>query len=113
MLKRKLQDTQRLKVNQVLLFGTITQKGDIGKSKQGNFAIKFILSDTIFCICAKETAEMVNILKIGTQVSVEGRILRINDKNVVYAEVVESYTTQEKIDVKKLKKELKLENHEF
>ena len=56
---------------------------------------------------------MVNILKIGTQVSVEGRILRIKDKNVVYAEVVESYTTQEKIDVKKLKKELKLENHEF
>lgn len=110
---KKSQETQKLLVNNVTLFGRLTQKGDLGISSKGNRCIKFVLSNTAFCICAKEYAEMVNILDIGTKLLVEGQIVRIKDRNIIYASVVESYTTQSKIDVKKLKKELKLEDYEF
>lgn len=113
MQKKKLQDLRKPTINKVTLFGRLTQKSNLLKSKKGNYVIKFVLSKTAYCICAKEYAQMVNILDLGTKLLVEGEIMLFQGKNIVYAKEVESYTTQNQINTKKIRKELKIEQTEF
>lgn len=117
MLKKKSQElvkTTTLTFNYVCLIGVLTQKGELLKTKLSNFAIKFVLSNTIYCIAGKKYAEMINVLKQGTKLLVEGKIMKIKEGvNVVVCETIEYYTPQGKIDTKKQRKELKTEKSRF
>ena len=115
MQKKKLQDSQKknLTFNHIVIVGELTQKGDLSKSIKGNAMLKFILSNTAFCIAVNEKAQMINTLDLDTTLLVEGKLIRIENTNLLLVSEVEIYTTQEEIDTKKLRKELKKEKTEF
>ena len=113
MQKKRYLDLRKPTINKVTLFGVLTQKGNLLKTIKGNYAIKFVLSKTCYCICAKRYAEMINIAQLGTKLLIEGEIILLEKKNVIYAKHIEEYTTQPPTNAKKLRKELKIEETEF
>ena len=111
--KKKLQDTLSQTINEVVVAGAMTMKGHLGKDEEGNETIKFVLDEQIYCIAKKEYAELVNILVPESLLLVVGKVVLINQTNVVLAKEVELYTPQPRLDLNKVKKELKLEKRKF
>lgn len=64
---------KELLFNKLTLAGHLTRKGELTKSKNGNPMIKFILSETAFCIALREQAQMINLLDLETILVVEGK----------------------------------------
>ena len=118
MQNKKLQDTQKssnkeLLFNKLTLAGHLTRKGELTKSKNGNPMIKIILSETAFCIALREQAQMINLLDLESVLVVEGKLINLDNKNLILVTEVEIYTTQIEIDTKKYRKELKEEKTKF
>lgn len=104
---------KKLAFNNVVIVGNITSKGELTSTKLGNIMIKFILNDKAFCIALNENANLIYVIDDGSMLLIEGKLERIDNTNVVVCDYIEIYTTQEEIDTKKYRKELKEEKTKF